>query len=662
LIVHALALAAALSATPPPSLGAAQSFSILGGSGVANTGPTRVTGNVGTASGAVTGFPPATIVPGVGKVVDDAGDAPKDLGRAWDQLQLAAPPCPSNSPNTLPDAPDPGIVYCASAVPDTLTFKGNEDAVWIIRITGPLTTSSDSSMQLPGGAQSSHIFWQVFGTATLGERSSFVGNLLTNDGITVGKGVTVSGRLLARQGPVTLATDDINLCCDPIAQSPLPNGTEKVPYNETIVPGGGVAPHTFSLFAQTEPPPGLHLDSSGLVHGVPESAGSYTFTVLVQDYNGCTSIHTYTIVICGIVPELIRLTEGTVGKFHGEIIGAGGSSFRLIDMPAWLSPITDQCFLEVVVSGTPTAEGPYTFKMVDCDSGCIIRIYTIDVHCPAITFTPPTLPGATVGTPYKEGVEATGGTAPYRYEPSSEVSFTPAKQGRYYFPIKATDVYGCIGEHVYTVDVVCSPIIDPESLPPAIANVPYSVQLTASPPGSYQFASTDLPAWLTLSDNGRLSGIPPGCGDYVITVMFVDPASGCSGSITRVLHVSCCPTITISPAALPHGTVFVFYNKVLTITGGTPPYTVIPATAGPLSLTPTITPNGNVTVSGLPIATGIITFTVIATDSNGCSGSQMYQIVIRQPLVPGPVIPALSEWMLLLLAIVVAGIAVRRMS
>ncbi|MGH7487944.1 MAG: IPTL-CTERM sorting domain-containing protein [bacterium] len=34
---------------------------------------------------------------------------------------------------------------------------------------------------------------------------------------------------------------------------------------------------------------------------------------------------------------------------------------------------------------------------------------------------------------------------------------------------------------------------------------------------------------------------------------------------------------------------------------------------------------------------------------------------MRQPLVPGPVIPALSDWMLLLLAICVACVAMRRM-
>lgn len=681
MIVHALALAAAVTATPPPSLGAAAGFSILGGSGVTNTGLTRVTGNVGTASGAVTGFPPATIVPGVGDVVD-AGTASKDLARAWDEI--TALPCAQNASITLPVTPEASVVYCVSTVADLTQFNahGHDDAVWIIRITGPLTTPPGSSMQLLEGAQSSHIFWQVTGTATLSERSAFVGSLLTNGGITLGEGVTVSGRLLARQGTVTLATDDINLCCDPIAQSALPNGAEKVFYSNTIIPDGGTWPYTFSLFAGTDTPLGLKLDDGGTLSGVPQESGTYTFIVMVKDYKGCTSIHTYTIVICGTsVPENVTLPDAEVGKPYGETITVSDpQEFTTTRLPVGLELTPTTCTTQARISGTPTKEeGLFTFTLTGkgCDGGCsIIRNYTILVKCPLIKVLPEiTDYDVTIGTDFTKDISANGGVKPYTFVPSALLSITPEEQGVFKFTFTATDANGCSGMREYSIHAVCPPITikNDSPLQSAVYN-PINIPLIAGDlPGNYTFTTAKpLPEWLDLSKMGSLTAPLPTAGDLSFTVIATHDLSGCTGSKDFILHVEPCPAITLAPTTLPHGTLLVVYNKQISVTGGTPPYVVKvtgtfpPGITVPVGTPPTppliLSGQPPMTLFGPPTVVGSYTFTVTATDSQGCSASQTYTIVIRPLLLPGLVIPTLSTWAMLMLAVLlsIAGLILIR--
>jgi hypothetical protein len=72
-----------------------------------------------------------------------------------------------------------------------------------------LTTGSASQINLINGAQSCNVFWQVGSSATLGTGSTFRGTIIALTSITVTTGVTVDGRVLARNGAVTLDTDTI---------------------------------------------------------------------------------------------------------------------------------------------------------------------------------------------------------------------------------------------------------------------------------------------------------------------------------------------------------------------------------------------------------------------------------------------------------------------
>lgn len=94
--------------------------------------------------------------------------------------------------------------------------------------------------------------------------------------------------------------------------------------------------------------------------------------------------------------------------------------------------------------------------------------------------------------------------------------------------------------------------------------------------------------------------------------------------------MTCCPTITIAPPALPNGTVGESYTQTLSGAGGTAPYTFA-LTGGSLPNGVSLLATGEIT--GTPSATGTFDFSVTATDANGCQGSANYSLTIVCPVV-----------------------------
>jgi hypothetical protein len=67
--------------------------------------------------------------------------------------------------------------------------------------------------------------------------------------------------------------------------SPI-NGQAQIPYTHTFLSGGGVAPLVFSIVGGSLPP-GLSLDpATGILSGIPTTAGTYAFTIQVTDASG----------------------------------------------------------------------------------------------------------------------------------------------------------------------------------------------------------------------------------------------------------------------------------------------------------------------------------------------------------------------------------------
>jgi type VI secretion system secreted protein VgrG len=199
-----------LKAATYVNLGTADSFAVLAGSGITNTGATIITGDVGTFPTLTeTGFGSITLT-GTNHVGDGVTQTAKsDLITAYDDAAgQVATTVASELGGTTKIA---GVYDTADGelhVTNTLTLDGggDPDAIFIFKAGSTLTTSSGSTshISLINSAQACNVFWQVGSSATIGTGSDFKGNILALSSITDDGGSTISGRLLARNAAVTL--------------------------------------------------------------------------------------------------------------------------------------------------------------------------------------------------------------------------------------------------------------------------------------------------------------------------------------------------------------------------------------------------------------------------------------------------------------------------
>jgi len=385
-----LGVTAAL-AQAPPALGQADTFAVLGGSAVSNTGGTVLTGDLGiwpnTAS-SISGFPPGVVFGTTHAADAVAQQAQVDLTTAY--IDLAGRAC-----DTVLTGTDlggltltPGV-YCFSTSAQltgtlTLNAQGDPNAVFIFQIGSTLTTASSARVLMTNGGSECGVFWQVGTSATIGTGTQFAGNILALSSITVTTGSSVSGRVLARNGAVSLDTNSVTLCaagCPTITLTPstLPNGALGSAYSQTISASGGAPPYVFSVLAGTLPPGLLLNSSSGGLTGVPTQAGSFTFTVRAADSLGCFGSGVYTIVINGTLCPVISLSPATLPNFvrgnpySQSIIASGGMAPSTYTVSAGSLPAGIMLnAMSGQLSGTPTTLANVGFTITATDAnGCL---------------------------------------------------------------------------------------------------------------------------------------------------------------------------------------------------------------------------------------------------------------------------------------------------
>jgi hypothetical protein len=222
-------------------LGNATPFAVLAGTTVTNTGPSVISGDLGVSPGsAVTGFPPGQVNNGTQHDGDAvATGAQSDLTTAYNDAAGRTPATVEANPDLGGTTLAPGVYKVASAMSltGTVTLDGQSDpnAVFIFQAGSTLITASNSRVNLIGGAQACNVFWQVGSSATLGTNTTFVGSILALTSASVQTGASVAGRVLARNGQVSL---DDNTITVPTCTTSVTSSTTSVGGTSTTSVGG----------------------------------------------------------------------------------------------------------------------------------------------------------------------------------------------------------------------------------------------------------------------------------------------------------------------------------------------------------------------------------------------------------------------------------------
>jgi hypothetical protein len=535
-----------------------------------------------------------------------------------------------------------------------------------LTITGPSSlpagqqgTAYTTTQIVAGGGQGPYTFSLSSGSLpaglTLSPSGVVAGTPTQNGNFPITVQVSDAGEATAAQ--VATANYSIAIASTPLVISPpqtLPRGAINVEYNTSLSATGGTPGYSWSLQpGGTGLPAGISLSSGGAVSGTPTAAGTFTFRAQVQDSSTSpqqTQAADYTLTINSALsittPSLPPGQQGTAYP-STQIAANGGQtpySITVIDgsLPAGLTMSGTG-----LITGTPTQSGnfPITVQVRDAGPGSASQVrtaeYSIAIASTPLVISPPqTLPRGAINVAYSTSLAATGGTPSYSWSlqpggtglpagislsSGGTVSGTPTASGTFTFRAQVQDSSTSPQQTQaadYTLTINSALTITTTSLPPGQLGTVYpSTQIAASggeTPYSITVTEGSLPAGVTMSGTGLISGTPTQAGNFPITVQVRDAGVG-QASQVRTAEYSIAigsTTLVISPPqTLPRGVINVEYNTSLSATGGTPSYSWSLQPGG-TGLPPGISLSSGGAVTGTPTASGTFTFRAQVQDSS----------------------------------------------
>jgi hypothetical protein len=236
------------------------------------------------------------------------------------------------------------------------------------------------------------------------------------------------------------------------------------------------------------------------------------------------------------------LPTGTVGTVYSYSVPVSGGTPPYVWSVSGTLPAGLTLSTKGVISGTPVAVGTTGFTLSVTDSEAVpagvAANFSLTIQG-GLTVSTTTLPAGTVGVSYTATLTASGGITPYTWSlpggglppglnlsSTGVISGTPTATGTFSFGVQVDDSEpsGQVAQGELTITVSAIGITT-QSLPAAAINVPYSQTLAAvggTQPYTWTLSSGSLPAGLTLSSAGVISGTPTAAGSSTFTVQVAD--------------------------------------------------------------------------------------------------------------------------------------------
>jgi len=389
------------------------------------------------------------------------------------------------------------------------------------------------------------------------------------------------------------------------------------------------------------------VNSTTLTTTVPSNLVATAGQVNVQVFNpGGSSSGTLPFVVgppALTISPASNVPGGGVGvAYTGLIVATGGSAPYTFSVSGGTLPDGLTLASGGALSGTPRTPGQFAFSVLVTDSKGATAggEFSITIQPAPLNITGGPTGPVPAGTPINITFAATGGVPPYHFSATGippgtafnngVLSGTPTTVGAYTIHVTVTDsATGVFSkDFALTVTQAPPPLILGGTLSDGKVGVPYTGQITATGGvAPYSYSGSGLPAGLSLSATGGISGTPTTPGQFTLAATVTD-SKGATAS-GRFAFAIAPAALAITTASAPNGTVGTAYSASFAASGGIAPYTFSAA-----GLPPGLSMSAAGAISGTPTAPGAATIVVTVKDSSGASTSKSFAVTIVMPPAP----------------------------